>query len=102
VNLGVVNPNGEGLYASSVELEIRASSITGNTGANPASAGVHLHGVTDALIVNSTIAGNSANGLRIYNSSAEISQCTIVDNGNRGLSFGSSDGFETGDESGWS
>jgi len=94
-NLGIVNPDGEGLYASSGELEIRASSITGNSGANPASAGAHLHDLSDALVVNTTIAGNSANGLRIYNTSAEISQCTIIENGNRGVNFGSFDGTDS-------
>lgn len=91
-DLGALNIHGEGIYASSSDLEIRESSVTGNTGANPASGGVHLHGVASALFANSTIAGNSANGVRIYNSNAEISQCTFVGNGNRGLTFGSFDG----------
>ena len=95
LDLGVTNRYGDGLYAGTVDLEIRASSVTGNQGAHPASGAIHAHGCPSVAVVNSTVAGNTSGGVRSHNSDVEVIQSTIVDNGGNGVAFSSYDGTNT-------
>jgi CSLREA domain-containing protein len=95
VDAAITNRYGDGLYASSAEVEIKASTFSGNQGSHPASAALHLHGGGPVSIINSTVTANGSNGIRAYNNDTQITQSTIVGNGTNGISFGSYDGTDT-------
>jgi len=95
IDVAITNRQGEGIYVSSATVGIGATTVAGNHGALLGSGALYVHGSTWATIVDSTITGNAATGIRGYNSYLEVIRCTLANNGGQGLSFGSYDGTDT-------
>ncbi len=94
LDVGVTNAIGGGLYASSAQIEITASTFSNNSSA-VGSGGVYGHGCDQMRIISSTLAWNVGIAIGSWNSNVEIVQSTIVTDSETGISFGSYDGANT-------
>ncbi len=89
-NLGFTNVEGAGIFANEfgIELEIEASSVTTNLamlGGPTSRAGLEVHGIALLRIENSTVSGNSPNGIYLQNAdSLEFNHLTLVGNNSDG------------------
>ena len=89
-DLGFTNAYGGGIFTSASPIRVTNSTIAGN--AAVFGGGLNMVRGDTNSIINSTISGNGAVGIRIENTNAALFNVTLMENTDYGLSFFTFDG----------